>query len=112
MQSNLTFEQINQELLEADLAIKDSGFETMKTWVKCKIQPVKWEQEQYNFEHKFWVVAILDDSCLYFNFVEAGWGWGKFHESGSIMEYHWEQEELSEAFIWRYKDQIIKNGVR
>ncbi|MGY8900854.1 hypothetical protein [Alteromonas lipotrueae] len=109
MQSNLTFDEVNQELAEADIAISDSEFETLKTWVKCKIQPVKWKQKQYDFEHDFWVVAILNGSCLYFNFVEEGWGWGKFSESGSIVKYHWEQEELGEAFIWRYKDQTIES---
>jgi hypothetical protein len=109
MQSNLTLDEVNQELSEADVAIGDSEFETLKAWVKCKIEPVKWKQAQYDFEHEFWVVAILNDSCLYFNFVEEGWGWGKFNESDSIVNYHWEQEELGEAFIWRYKDQVIES---
>ena len=109
MQSNLTLDEVNQELAEADVAISDSDFETLKTWVKCKIEPVKWKQEQYDFEHEFWVVAILNGSCLYFNFVEEGWGWGKFRENGSIVKYHWEQEELREAFIWRYKDRVTES---
>jgi hypothetical protein len=108
MQSNLTLDEVNQELAEADIVISDSEFETLKAWIKCKIQPVKLKQGQYEFENDFWVVAILNGSCLYFNFVEEGWGWGKFNESDSIVKYHWEQEELGEAFIWRYKDQAIE----
>lgn len=109
MQSNLTLDEVNQELAEADVAIGTSEFEILKKWVKCKIEPAKWRQEQYDFEDKFWVVAILNSSCLYFNFVEEGWGWGKFKDSGSIIKYHWEQEELGEAFIWRHEDQVIES---
>jgi hypothetical protein len=109
MQSNLTLDEVNQELAEADIAISDSEFEILKTWIKCKVPPMKWKQKQYSFEHEFWIVAISNGSCLYFNFVEEGWGWGKFSESGYIVKYHWEQEELDEAFIWRYKDQVAES---
>jgi hypothetical protein len=34
MQSNLTLDEVNQELAEADIAISDSEFEILKTWIK------------------------------------------------------------------------------
>ena len=109
MQSNLSFDEVIQEMAEADFAISDSDFDTLKTWLKSQVNPTLWVHEQYELEEKFWVVATLESSCLYFNFIEEGWGWGKFKESGVIEKYHWEQEELHEAFIWRNKEQLIES---
>ena len=69
MQSNLSIDEIIQEIAEADSAISDSDLETLNIWLKSKIEPV-----QYKFNDNFWVVATLNNSCLYFNFVEEGWG--------------------------------------
>ena len=107
MQSNLSIDELNQEIAEADIEIRASSFDVLEIWLECKIEPKLWSQVQYQFEHKFWVVALLNHSCLYFNFVEGGWGWGKFSFDGIIEKYHWEQEELFQAFIWRYEDQLI-----
>ena len=109
MQSNLSIDEVIQEVAEAYSAISDSDFEILKIWLKSKIEPVQWKHKQYKFDDNFWVVATLNNSCLYFNFVEEGWGWGKFCSAGFIEKYHWEQEELYEAFIWRYKDQAIES---
>ena len=107
MQSNLFFDVVAQEVAEADFIISNSDFDTLKTWLTSKIEPTQWKHKQYEFEEKFWVIATLKQSCLYFNFVEEGWGWGKFKDNGLIEKYHWEQEALYEAFIWRYKDQLF-----
>ena len=109
MQFNLSLDEVRQEITEADFKISDSGTDTFKTWLKSKIAPVQWKHEQYEFDDKFWVVALLNQNCLYFNFVEGGWGWGTYSETGSIEKYHWEQEELYEAFIWRYKERLFES---
>ena len=109
MQSNLSLDDVIQEIAEADMAISDSDFDNLRIWLKSKIVPAQWQHKQYQFDEKFWVVATLNHSCLYFNFVEEGWGWGKFSLTGFIEKYHWEQEELYEAFIWRFKDQVVES---
>ena len=108
MQSNISLDEVMQEVVKADTAISNTDSETFKAWLKHKVKPVQWEHKQYALDERFWVVATLNNSCLYFNCIEEGWGWGKFCSVGTIEKYHWEQEELYEAFIWRYKDQVIE----
>jgi hypothetical protein len=31
---------------------------------------------------------------MYFNFVEGGWGWGRYEQWGRIESYHWQQDEI------------------
>jgi len=109
MLSNLSLSEVVKEVSDAELAIHNTDFDSLKTWHNIKILPELWKHNQYDFEEKFWVVATIERSCLYFNFVEEGWGWGKFKENGIIEKYHWEQEELHEAFIWRHKEQLIES---
>ncbi|GMM67943.1 hypothetical protein MTsDn1_12380 [Alteromonas sp. MTD1] len=109
MQFNLSRNEVIKEIVEADSIVSDSDFYTLKTWLKYKIEPVQWQHEQYEFDDKFWVVVLLNQNCLYFNFIEEGWGWGKFSENGFIEKYHWEQDKLYEAFLWRYKDKLYES---
>ncbi len=104
MQYNLSLDEVIHQIAEADSKISESDFDTLDTWLKSKIKPALWQHKQYKFDEKFWVVAILNRTCLYFNLVEEGWGWGKYTETGFIEYYHWEQDELYEAFIWRYRN--------
>ncbi|MGX5174274.1 hypothetical protein ACUR5C_09665 [Aliikangiella sp. IMCC44653] len=102
MRNNLSRKEVQNELSEAMKII--SGSELASVWNEVQIEPALWAQNQYSFNEDFWVVAIVQNYCLYFNFVEKGWGWGKFVTYGRISFYQWEQEEIQEAFLWRYKE--------
>ena len=104
MHHNLSLENVLDEISISERIIQKSNVNNFTIWSKIKIFPELWEQHQYDFDAKFWVVAAFDNYCLYLNFVEGGWGWGKFESQGHISEYQWEQEELHEAFLWRFDD--------
>ncbi|WP_196159658.1 hypothetical protein [Reinekea sp. G2M2-21] len=102
MRDNLSKKEVLNELSEAKKVI--SGSELSSVWDDVQVEPILWTQNQYNFDEEFWVIAVVQNYCLYFNFVEEGWGWGKFVTKGTISSYQWEQEEIHEAFLWRYKE--------
>ena len=88
--SQINFDQLCREVVEAESALDDLGARYRRLWDRVSIKPQKWEQEQYPEFDSFWVVAVMGSRCLYFNYLEYGWGWGQFESWGQISEYHWE----------------------
>ena len=107
MKHNLTLQDVHIELEESERRINMS--ELRRTWESIKIEPSLWQQNQYDTPERFWVIAIAGKYCLYFNYIEGGWGWGKFEPMGKIIEYQWEQEEIYEAFLWRFHELRIES---
>ena len=88
-------DQMKQEIANAETALDDLGLRERRLWDRMCITPEKWAHEQYPNCDSFWVVAILGRRCLYFNFVEFGWGWGRFEKWGQIDEFHWNDLDIS-----------------
>lgn len=109
MQSNLSIDKLKEEISEAELFFKQSFQSMSEIWLRSKVKPSMWSQNQYEAEGEFWVVAIIGQSCLYYNPVEEGWGWGEFSHEGIIEKYHYEQDTLDEAFRWHYEDQRLES---
>lgn len=72
MHSNLSLDDVVQEVIKADAAISNTDSETFKAWLKHKVKPVQWEHKQYALDERFWVFATLNNSCLYFKCIEEG----------------------------------------
>jgi len=85
------FKQLEEEIHGAVAALSERE---KRLWERVKIEPSKWAQEQYAVSGGVWVVAVLGTTCLYFNGVEKGWGWGKFNSWGKVSSYHWQQDEI------------------
>ena len=96
MTDNLTLAQVLQEVAEADVQLFELDGRASRLWSGLRIAPVLWHQSQYPnpVTRAFWVIAIIGNSCMYFNYVEGGWGWGQFATWGKIDQYHWQQDEI------------------
>jgi hypothetical protein len=97
MNNNLTETQIESEISKAEDELGHIDTRALCLWHKVKISPALWLQNQYQDIGPFWVIGLLGSHCLYFNFVEGGWGWGKFEKMGEIEEYHWDQLEIQQV---------------
>ena len=76
MKDNLTETQIEDEIETAELELVEPDGRASRLWERIKVPASLWTQSQYPFDSSFWVIAILGGHCMYFNFVEGGWGWG------------------------------------
>ncbi len=94
MENNFNIKQIQNEIDLTDKELEELDIRAFRLWERIRIKPELWKQKQYNHAGKLWVVGILGRRCLYFNFVEGGWGWGRFEKWGKINEYHWQQDEI------------------
>ena len=94
MIENLTESQVQQEISVAVRELQEPDGRAVRFWKQIRINPCLWTQTQYPGFSSFWVIAILGSHCLYFNYVEGGWGWGQFAEWGKINSFHYEQDEI------------------
>jgi len=93
MKDNFIELEVQNEITLANSKFKENS-RALGLWNNIRIVPKQWEQYQYPETEKVWVIGILGQHCLYFNFVEEGWGWGSFEEWGKVTKYHFEQDEL------------------
>ena len=94
MKNNLTRTQIEDEIKTAEHELVGFSGRSIRLWERIKVPASLWTQTQYPIDSTFWVIAILGRRCMYFNFVEGGWGWGDYQEWGRIDTYHWQQDEI------------------
>jgi hypothetical protein len=94
MKDNLTQAQVEREMLASEGELHELDGRAFRFWERVRIPPCLWTQSQYPNASSFWVIGLLGSRCLYFNFVEGGWGWGRFTKWGTINEYHWQQDEI------------------
>jgi len=99
MKDNITKREILEEIEEAEKELTLLDERTLRLWERTKVPPTQWKQEQYTESDDMWVIALLGNRCLYFNFVEEGWGWGFYEKWGVISEYHWQQDEIQHALL-------------
>lgn len=94
MKDNLTAIEISGEIETAELELVEPDGRASLLWERIKVPASLWTQSQYPIDSSFWVIAILGSYCMYFNFVEGGWGWGRYEQWGRIESYHWQQDEI------------------
>ncbi len=99
MKENLTEEQVQSEISVAERELSEPDGRAVRLWERIRIPPCLWSQSQYQIDSAFWVIAVLGSRCLYFNHVEAGWGWGRYDEWGKISSYHWQQDEIYHVVV-------------
>ena len=79
-------------------------------WEKYKIEPEKWQEEEYGNEGGgFWVVAVCPEQVIWYNDIEEGFNVSCYCNYGYIDEYMCNQDYLFMAIRnclayqkWRY----------
>jgi hypothetical protein len=94
MKDNLTESQVQAEIAKAEHELVEPDSRAVRLWERIKIPASLWRQSQYPVDSSFWVIAVMGNRCMYFNHVEGGWGWGRYHDWGSIATYHCQQDEI------------------
>ena len=89
------------EITAAERHLDGLGGRERRLWDRMRIEPERWAQGQYEDLAGFWVVAVLGRRCLYYQPVEAGWGWGRYETWGEISTYHWgDADEINDVVCW------------
>ena len=94
MKDNLTATEIQDKIKNAESELFEPDGRADRLWERIKVPASLWAQSQYPTDSRFWVIAIMGTQCMYFNYVEGGWGWGRYQEWGRIETYHWQQDEI------------------
>ncbi|ASZ14769.1 hypothetical protein CK934_02150 [Chitinophaga sp. MD30] len=64
-------------------------------WLTIKIDPAKWEEEEYGAEgNGFWVVALIGNRVIWYNDIEEGFNISTYKKYGTIAEYWCNQDKL------------------
>jgi len=84
-------------------SLVDSGFRQMSSaerswWTSIRIVPQKWKLSPWgDMGGGFWVVAVVGDSCVYYNDIEDGFNVSRFQSPGHIDNYFCNHDELHRA---------------
>jgi len=64
-------------------------------WDNIKITPQKWTHSPWGDEGGgFWVVAVIGNTCIYYNDIEEGFNFSPYKTFGQIDEYRCNQSGL------------------
>ena len=67
-------------------------------WAYVKIKPQKWRLSPWGDEGGgFWLVAVIGNTCVYYNDIEEGFNFSLYHSFGQIDEYACNQSNLFET---------------
>ena len=97
--SQLSEAEIKADITESEDELSRIDRRAVNLWEKIAITPERWKQAQYSDNELVWVIAILGKRCLYFNYVESGWGWGEFENWGCIGSFHWQQDYIQHSVL-------------
>jgi hypothetical protein len=62
--------------------------------------PEEWICKEYDEQEiLFWVVALFENNCIYYNHIEEGFNLSRFSQTGVIEEYWCNQDELNLVVI-------------
>ncbi len=85
---------LEKEIALANTKLREPDERAIHLWERIRIVPELWTQTQYSGGEQVWVIAVMGHQCLYYNFVEGGWGWGHYKLWGEVCEFHWEQLDI------------------
>ena len=94
MKENLAESQVVSDIAMSERELVEPDGRAVRLWERIKVPASLWAQSQYPVDSKFWVIAVLGKQCLYFNYLEGGWGWGEYEEWGEIKSFHWQDTEI------------------
>lgn len=78
-------------------------------WDLIKIEPAKWQEENYGNEGGgFWVVAICGQRIVWYNDIEEGFNISNYTNVGKIDDYWCNQDTLIDSLQSLYS--LIKFG--
>jgi hypothetical protein len=97
--SQLSEAEVKADIAESEIELSKIDPRAAHLWERVSVSPEQWEQEQYSDKTPVWVIAILGKRCLYFNYVERGWGWGEFKNWGSVSSFHWQQDYIHHSVL-------------
>ncbi|QDT53461.1 hypothetical protein Pan44_14780 [Caulifigura coniformis] len=86
--------------LEELESLVDAGLRKMSPaeriwWTSIRIVPQKWKLSPWGNEGGgFWVVAVVGNSCVYYNDIEDGFNVSRFQTPGHINNYFCNHAEL------------------
>ena len=64
-------------------------------WDYIKIHPQKWSLSPWGDEGGgFWVVAVIGNTCIYYNDIEEGFNFSSYKTFGQIDDYYCDQSDL------------------
>ena len=75
-----------------------------KFWDYIKINPQKWSLSPWGDEGGgFWVVAVIGNTCTYYNDIEDGFNFSSYKTFGQIDDYYCNQSDLLPAINGFYQ---------
>ena len=87
-------------------------------WRLARIRPVKWHLSPWgDLGGGFWVVALIGQTCLWYNDIEDGFNVSRFEVPGRIADYWCNQAELQHCVagflerLGRGGPQSVESGV-
>jgi len=95
----MDWQPISRELLDELIAkeLAEATAEDRELFARTAITPTKWQLSPWgDLGGGFWVVAVMDDSVLWYNDIEDGFNVSRFIALGTIpsTEYWCNQDEL------------------
>lgn len=91
------WQPISEESLQSMIATGVASMDppTLVLWRQIRIQPIKWALSPWgDMGGGFWVVAVADNECIWYNDIEGGFNISRFETIGRIAEYWCNQSEL------------------
>lgn len=99
-------EKIYEFINDAERAMKP---QVRNLWEKIKIPPQKWQQSPMgDLGGGFWVIALIGQTCIYYNDIEDGFNQSEYDQYGLIKDYYCNQTNLLEYLNWLTAD--LTNG--
>jgi hypothetical protein len=76
-------------------------------WEYIKIKTEKWNLSPWGDEGGgFWVVALIGNTCIYYNDIEEGFNFSSYTTYGQIDEYRCNQSNLLPTVEYFYQEII------
>ena len=95
MWNSITIEELNKEI-QSSIDIMTN--EELNFWQLIKIEPEKWEEDQFGDKgNGFWVVAILGKRVIWYNDIEEGFNISEYEVYKKIDGYYCNQDKLNWA---------------
>lgn len=93
MWTPISLNALNKRISKGESKLKG---ESLNFWNLIKITPQKWREKEYGNEGGgFWVVAVFENTVIFYNDIEDGFNISPYTVYEQISEYASEQAELN-----------------
>ena len=97
MQIHMKWKPITEEEMwdEVNSSWEHMSIPQRNLWEVIRIDPEKWQQHLYGDDSGgFWVVAIFENTIVWYNDIEEGFNRSKYKTYGQFEDYWCNQDEL------------------